>query len=213
MAEDKNDKPRTEKHARILTAAAKIFARKGFYNAKISEIAREAQVADGTIYLYFKSKDDILINLFEESMTEILGALRKRIDQPGLDALGRLEQFILFHLHLVENYPDMAELITIELRQSHKFMKEYVPHRFFNYLDAVSDLIMEGQRQGLIRDDLDPKIMRIALFGALDEVSLQWLRASKERKFSLAESGRQLSELFLRGLQSGQRGAEQRLSG
>lgn len=213
MADEKTNKARAEKHDRILSAAAKIFARKGFFNAKISEIAREAQVADGTIYLYFKSKDDILIHLFEEKMEEILGALRQQIDAPGLDPVERLERFILFHLHLVETYPDMAEVITIELRQSHKFMKEYVPRRFFDYLDAVSNLIIEGQQAGMIRDDLDPRITRIALFGALDEVSLQWLRASEGRKFPLAESGRQISQLFLRGLQGRPDGAEQRLSG
>ncbi|MCB0219743.1 MAG: TetR/AcrR family transcriptional regulator [Chrysiogenetes bacterium] len=213
MADEKTNKARAEKHDRILSAAAKIFARKGFFNAKISEIAREAQVADGTIYLYFKSKDDILIHLFEEMMGNILGALRQEIDAPGLDSVQRIERFILFHLHLVETHPDMAEVITIELRQSHKFMKEYVPRRFFDYLDAVSNLIIEGQRAGMIRDDLDPRITRIALFGALDEVSLQWLRANKEQKFSLNEAGRHLSQLFLQGLQGAPKGAEQRLSG
>lgn len=213
MADDKSNKARAEKHERILEAAAKIFARKGFYNAKISEIAREAQVADGTIYLYFKSKDDILIHLFEEMMGSILGALREEIDAPGLGPVERLERFILFHLHLVETHPDMAEVITIELRQSHKFMKEYVPRRFFDYLDAVSSCIVEGQQAGMIREDLDPRVTRIALFGALDEVSLQWLRANEEQKFSLTEAGAQLSRLFLQGLQARNADARQRLSG
>lgn len=192
-------KTKADKHEKILLAAAKIFARKGFFNAKISEIAREAGVADGTIYLYFKGKDDILIHLFEEKMGEILNAAQRRLSDKALDPLERLERIIGFHLELVETYPDLAEVITIELRQSHKFMKEYVPRRFFDYLDIVSEVIREGQEKGLIRKDVDPAIVKVALFGALDELSLQWL-VSRNRKFSLAEASRQMSRLVLDGI-------------
>src|SRR5450432_3507415 len=113
-----------DKRARILDAAVRIFAREGFYNAKVSQIAEAADVADGTIYLYFKSKDDLLISLFEDRMEEINSRMRAEIDA-GSSALDRLERIVRLHLHLVEADQAMAEVITVELRQSSKFIKEY----------------------------------------------------------------------------------------
>lgn len=210
-APPKSPAGKAEKHEKILDAAAKVFARKGFHNAKVSEIAREAQVADGTIYLYFKNKDDILIHLFEEKMSEILAAQRAELAK-GTDCIDRLRRYIGFHFGLVESHPDMAQVITLELRQSHKFMKQYVPHRFFEYLDAASEVIREGQEKGEIRRDVDPRIIRLALFGALDELSLQWLLTRKSR-FSMDECRVQVTELILSGLRAGAEQKSERLSG
>src|SRR5438477_7485595 len=117
------------KRERILEAAVKIFAEKGFYNAKVSEIARVAGVADGTIYLYFKSKDDLLISLFEDRMERINANLREAIEGTrGAEA--RIRRIVRLHLELVESNRAMAEVITVELRQSAKFIKEYANPKF-----------------------------------------------------------------------------------
>src|SRR5947207_6789506 len=68
--------PRHDKRARIIDAAIKVFAERGFHTATVAEIARAAGVADGTIYLYFKSKDDLLLRLFDEKMTALLAEVR-----------------------------------------------------------------------------------------------------------------------------------------
>ncbi len=112
-----------EKYYRIINAATKVFAKKGFYQAKVSEIAKEAKVADGTIYLYFENKDAILISLFEEQMEGVLHNMRKQISKEK-DAVKKIEKFALSHLRLIEQNKDMAEIIQVELRQSTKFMKE-----------------------------------------------------------------------------------------
>jgi len=105
------------KRDRILRAAVKIFSRKGFFNSKVSEIARAAEVADGTIYLYFRNKDDLLISLFEEKMGEVVADVRRRIAVGG-NALDRLRIFIENHLDLLERESGLVEVLQVELRRA-----------------------------------------------------------------------------------------------
>src|SRR6266550_3493705 len=112
------------KRERILDAAIKVFAAEGFYNAKVSQIAHAAGVADGTIYLYFKSKDDLLISLFEDRMERVNTTLRAAL-AAGVNAVDRLKRVVRLHLEMIEQNRHMAEVITVELRQSSKFIKEY----------------------------------------------------------------------------------------
>ncbi len=187
-----------DKHNRIIEAAIKVFAKKGFFNAKISEIAKEANVADGTIYLYFKSKDDILIHLFEESMDRLIKLIQSELAKED-NPISKLKRFIQLHFTLVEGNPHLAEVITVELRQSNKFMKEYDNVKFRDYLNLISSVIREGQNQGMIRRDVKPAIIKRALFGALDEVTLPWA-LSEKKKYSLNELAEQVTNLFINGI-------------
>ena len=186
------------KHDRIIDAAVKTFARKGFFNSKVSEIAREAQVADGTIYLYFKNKDDILISLFEEKMDIIIKRVKVELDKLD-DPVSRIKCFITLHLNLIEEDRNLAEVIQVELRQSNKFIREYRGSKFFDYLNIISSIIRDGQKSGVFREDVKPGIAKRALFGALDEMALHFV-LSKTRKYSLEESAEQMSRIFLDGL-------------
>src|ERR1043165_5862397 len=122
-APDRGD--RTEKRERILAAAERVFARRGFFASRVSEIAKDAGVADGTIYLYFKSKDDLLIALFENRMRQVNDELRAAVDGAPDQPIEQLRAFVRSYLRLVNDEPAAAEVLTIELRQSSKFMKEY----------------------------------------------------------------------------------------
>jgi len=191
MSKRKNN----EKYYRIIVAATKIFAKKGFYQSKISEIAKEAKVADGTIYIYFENKDDILISLFEEQMKAVIDNMEIQIS--GIDdPAKRLERFASTHLDLIENNKDMAEIIQVELRQSDKFMKEYRNEKFIQYLN-----IIEGQKEGIFRKDVIPKVAKRAFFGALDEVSRFWVLSSR-RQYDIRTVARQISEYFLNGIRA-----------
>src|SRR5689334_16125522 len=117
------------KRPRILEAAIRVFADKGFYNAKVSEIAREAGVADGTIYLYFKSKDDLLISLFEDRMEEVNETVRAALASAA-DPVEKLRRVVHLHLSMVEKNRHVAEVLIVELRQSAKFIKEYGAPKF-----------------------------------------------------------------------------------
>jgi TetR/AcrR family fatty acid metabolism transcriptional regulator len=187
-----------EKRDRILRAAVKIFSRKGFFNSKVSEIARAAEVADGTIYLYFRNKDDLLISLFEEKMGEVVEDVRRRIAAGG-DALEKLRIFIENHMDLMEREAGLVEVIQVELRQSTKFLKDYTPVKFFEYLDVIRDILEEGKGQGVLRPDLNVSIARRAIFGALDELSLTYI-LSRKPKYHPTVTAAELCRLLLEGL-------------
>jgi len=189
----------SDKRQRILDAAVRVFAEEGFYNSKVSQIAEAAGVADGTIYLYFKSKDDLLISLFEDRMDSVNAQLRETLSRPGT-ALDRLRQVVALHFQLVEENPAMAEVICVELRQSSKFIKEYANPKFAEYLRILAGCISDGQAQGQLRSDVEPQLVARSLFGALDEIALSWL--VKRDKFELQRAADQMGRLFIEGLRA-----------
>ena len=180
-----------------------MFAAEGFYNAKVSQIAHEAGVADGTIYLYFKSKDDLLINLFEDRMERVNANLREAIDTES-SAVARLKRIVKLHLELVEQNRDMAEVISVELRQSSKFIREYSNPKFAEFLRTIAGAVVEGQRTGELRTGIDPYVFARALFGALDEIALAWLvkHPGSKASIELPRAAEQLGDLFIDGLRA-----------
>ena len=190
-----------DKHRRIIQAAVKVFAKKGFFNSKVSEIARAAGVADGTIYLYFQNKDDILIRLFEEEMAGILDEMQLAVSRES-DPARKLESWALAHLKLLERNKELAEIIQVEIRQSSKFMKEYQNVQFAQYLNLISEIIKEGQAKGVFRKDILPGVAKRAFFGALDEMSRYWV-LSTTKKYSIQVAAKQISSYFLQGMLTG----------
>jgi len=186
------------KREKILRAAAIVFARKGFYNSRVAEIAKEANVADGTIYLYFKNKDDILVSLFEEEMAKVIKDMKVELAKLGT-VEEKIRKFIEKHLAMIEENRELAEVIQIELRQSHKFMKEYSGTKFRDYVNIISTVINEGQKNGEIREEIIPGIAKIILFGALDELSNYWV-LSKQKKYSIATCAKITGDVFMSGV-------------
>lgn len=198
---------REDKRRRIIDAAVQVFAAKGFFGARVSEIAEAAGVADGTIYLYFKSKDDVLISLFEEKMQSIIERLSVMLDEHDGDPEAKVRRYIVEHLKLVADQPRLMQVLTIELRQSARFIKEYHPKGFRSYLELLQGIVEDGQRQGVFRRDLDPLVFRRALFGALDEISLEWILKQIERGDDQPsrdphEVAQQFSDFIIRGLRA-----------
>lgn len=187
-----------EKHERILAAAVRVFAKKGFHHSRVSEIAEEAGVASGTIYLYFRNKDDILISVFEESLDRIIREVSRDLARLT-DPREKIRSFISHHLRLLKEHRELAEVLQVELRQSHKFMKEYEPVRWVQYLDIIAGILKEGQQKNLFRKDLSLGVFKRAVFGALDEISLHWVVTRKDERY-LDHAGEQLSGIILEGL-------------
>jgi TetR/AcrR family fatty acid metabolism transcriptional regulator len=190
----------SDKYNRIIHAATKVFAKKGFFHAKVSDIAKEAQVADGTIYIYFENKDDILISLFEEQMKAVLDNMVAQISKEN-DPVRKLHRFALVHLQLIEQSKSMAEIIQVELRQSSKFMKEYKNEKFSQYLDLIADIIREGQRKGIFKREIIPGVAKRAFFGALDEMST-FRVLSRRRGYDIKTAAEQISDIFLSGIKA-----------
>ncbi len=188
----------SDKHSKIIQAAIKVFARTGFFNARISDIAKEAKVADGTIYLYFNNKYDILLSLFEEEISKIIVQVKQAIEKET-DPRKMLETFALHHLKLVEKNEELAEVLQMELRQSNKFMKEYRNTRFVEYVDIISVIIHKGQEMGMFRSDVMPGVVKRAYFGALDEMSRLWI-LTPNPPYSIEETAKHICEIFLHGI-------------
>lgn len=187
-----------EKYRTILNAAKQVFAREGFYNSKVSEIAREAHVADGTIYLYFKNKDDILISLFEEELTRIIKLVKSELE--GIeDPKEKIVKFCENHLVMVESDRPLAEVIQVELKQSNKFMREYKNKHFLAYLNIVAEIVIDGQQKGYFKKDIKPEIASRAIYGSLDELST-YLITSKRKRFDVHDVATEVSSYFLNGL-------------
>jgi len=189
-----------DKRERILDAAERVFARHGFYNARVAEIAQVAGVADGTIYLYFKSKDDLLISLFESRMERLNTQLSEAVST-GTSAPERIQCFLDAYAALAKDNPNVAEVLTIELRQSSKFMKEYANPRFGDFLRLLAGIIEEGQRAGELHDGIPPQTAARAMFGAIDELVLAWVLGGGE-KFDIVRAAEQLGDMMLRGLKT-----------
>jgi TetR/AcrR family transcriptional regulator, fatty acid metabolism regulator protein len=189
-----------DKRERILKAAVQVFARSGFHATRVSEVARAAGVADGTIYLYFKSKEELLFSLFEERIQKLLVFMRDELPKKP-DPAARLRAVIEMQLGLLEGERDLAEVITVILRQSTRLMKEFAAPHFLSYLDAIAKIIVDGQQTGAFRPDVSPHTAARAIFGALDGVTLTWALGRAEQG-ALKRAAGQLSDLLLRGLEA-----------
>jgi TetR/AcrR family fatty acid metabolism transcriptional regulator len=194
--------PSSDKRRRILDAAVTVFAQHGFYPARVAQIAREAQVADGTIYLYFKNKEDILIQVFIDAMDAILRhqdeAHAALAAEGRLDPVSRLETFVRVHFESVAQSRALAEVITVELRQSSKFMRNTDMKPFGRYLGLIARIVEDGVRAGQFSNAVPSRTVARAIFGTIDELALEWAMGGREE--SLVEASRVVTHLFLTGL-------------
>lgn len=188
-----------DKRERILRAATRVFARKGFYATRVSEVAKEAGVADGTIYLYFRSKDELLISIFEDRVDHLLEAVRREMDALP-NAQARLRRIIELQLGLLDGERDLAEVITVSLRQSTRLLKQYAAPKFIAYLETIAEVIKGGQADGSFRDDVAPFDAARAIFGALDGLALTWALGPAHPGALQATAG-QVASIFLQGLE------------
>ena len=196
-------KVQTDKRVRIIDASVEVFAEKGFRSARISDIARVANVADGTIYLYFKNKDDLLLTIFEEKMEILLSELDSAL-AGELDPIVKMRIYAREHFRRLVADPQLAQVFQIELRQSHKFLREYRPEKLWTYLGVFRQLVEDGQKSGQIRQDRDPFLLQWAFFGALDEISIQWVLSRGRSRFNLEQAAEQIVDVFLSGMASNQ---------
>ena len=197
---------RNDKRGRILDAAVKVFAERGYFSSTVAEIARAAGVADGTIYLYFKSKDDLLFELFDEKMTQLIADAKSALAEEK-DAPSRLRRFIRLHFSLVEKNPDLASVLVVELRQSAQLLKAADRQKLgAAYLELIGQVVREGQERGELDASVSPGTAKRAIFGALDELALGWLLSG--RRASLKKTGQEVAEWLVRGLLPQQAGGK-----
>ena len=168
----------SDKREAILRAATKVFAGKGFFNSKVADIAKEAGIADGTVYLYFKSKDEILHSVFDRAMAEFIAEGKKELAELD-DPKAKLQRIAELHLEKLGADRDMAIVFQVELRGSTKFMQEFSGGGFADYLEIIRETIAEGQKKGVFCKDFKPIIAAKILYGALDEMVTNWILSPK----------------------------------
>lgn len=188
-----------DKRALILRAATRVFARNGYFNSKVADIARAADVADGTVYLYFKSKEDILHSIFDQNMAEAISAGRNLIEKVR-DPREKLRRIASLHLERLGADRDLAVVFQVELRGSTKFMEEFSAAGFAEYLGMLCRIFEEGQRAGVFRPELNAKVAAKMLFGALDEMATNWIIS--KRSYKLAPTAEVVMDVFLNGVKA-----------
>ena len=185
------------KYATILRAAIKVFARSGYFNSKVADVAHEAGVADGTVYLYFKNKDDILVSIFNHEMDEALSrgrAALAEIDDPS----EKLKRVVRAHLERFSNDRDLAVVFQVELRGSTKFMEQFSATGVTDYLELIRGVIEEGQKRGLFRQGINSTVAAKILFGAIDEMVTNWVLSRK--RYSLLSTADFVFDVFFNGV-------------
>jgi TetR/AcrR family fatty acid metabolism transcriptional regulator len=186
-----------EKPQQIIDAAIRVFARTGYYNSRVSDIAREAGIASGTIYLYFKTKDEILVTLFREKMAAFVAYLRAQI-APERDPIARLRRLVRLHFAVLESNPELAEVVQVELRQGQKFFRGASAHEISAYFELIASVLEEGVASGQIRRDLPVKVATKMLFGAMDQLATSWVLG--KRGYRLVDAADEVATIFLKGV-------------
>ncbi|HVG24745.1 MAG TPA: TetR/AcrR family transcriptional regulator [Thermoanaerobaculia bacterium] len=187
----------TDKRQRILRAAVDVFAEHGYFNAKVAQIAKSAGVADGTIYLYFSGKEELLITIFREHTRSYLQALE--VSMAGIErAEDCLRTAVRHHLETLGRDRALAVVSQVELRHSLKFLSLFSQQEVADYLNVIRKIVEYGQEQGAFRRNVHPQLAAKAIFGVLDEMVTSWMLSEKE--YDLAAQSEQVADLILTGL-------------
>lgn len=186
-----------DKREAIMRAATNVFAANGYFNSKVADVARVAGVADGTVYLYFKSKEEILHSIFERNTSEAIEEGREELSKIE-DPREKLRRVASLHLERLGADRDLAVVFQVELRGSTKFMEAFSAAGLAEYLKLIRDVFEEGQAAGVFRADLNAKLVAKILFGALDEMATNWILS--KRRYKLAPMADSVLDVFFNGV-------------
>ncbi|WP_281245551.1 TetR/AcrR family transcriptional regulator [Alicyclobacillus macrosporangiidus] len=180
-----------------MAAAVQVMAEQGYHHAQISRIARTAGVADGTVYLYFKNKEDILISLLRQAIGRIVEKLQERMD--GVEcAEDRLRVLVRLYLEELGGHPQMAMVTQVHLRQVDANIRRQIGDIMKPFYRALDDVIALGMRQGVFRENVNPRIARRLIFGTLDETVTAWVLPGG--KYDLVSLADDVVDVLLHGL-------------
>jgi TetR/AcrR family transcriptional regulator, fatty acid metabolism regulator protein len=193
-----------DKRAAILDAAVTVFAKRGYFSAQVADVARSAGVAAGTVYLYFRSKDEILTSIFDRTMKEAIDEGRSAIS--GLtDPVERLRRIARTHLARLGRDRNLAIVFQVELRQTTKFMEQFSATGFRDYLGLIQRTVEDGQARGVFRKSLKARTVAKVFFGAVDEMATNWILS--RRRYALADQADEIVDILVGGLSAPARGA------
>jgi TetR/AcrR family fatty acid metabolism transcriptional regulator len=192
----------SDRRTAILEAATAIFAERGFFGAQVADIARGAGIAAGTVYLYFRSKDEILTSIFDRTMKEAIAEARRAVEETN-DPIERLRRIAALHLSRMGRDRNLAIVFQVELRQTTKFMERFSTTGLSEYLRLIQETIEDGQKHGAFRTALNARTAAKIVFGALDEMATNWILS--RRKYALEQQADEIVDLLVGGLAAGRK--------
>ena len=201
---------KNNKYHMILEAAVKVFARQGFHQSTVAQIAKEAGVADGTIYLYFKNKDDILVQFFNFRAKQVFESFREEVDRAETSS-DKLRNLVRRHLAEFQRDRDGAVVYQVETHQSSRLAEAQIKEMSKMYRDLISEIIEQGQQEGTIRKDLYVGLVKRFIIGGVDEVINTWLHSDGE--YDLVSMADPLVELFMKGIGSPKDAGQKTMAG
>jgi len=194
---DQSQKP---KYKQIIDAAVITIAENGYHQSQVSKIAKQAGVADGTIYLYFKNKEDLLISLFQEKMGQFVEKLREVIDGKAR-ATEKLYLLIENHFRILSRDPKLAVVTQLELRQTNRELRAKINGILKNYLRLMDQTLQEGIEKGEFSQGLDIRLARQMIFGTIDETVTTWVM--NDHKYDLVGLAPKVHHMLIHGLGGG----------
>jgi len=200
---------RRDKRALILDAAIKVFARKGYHGCRVSDIAREADVAYGLVYHYFTNKEEILRTIFEERWSGFL-ELVDEIAARDTSVEDKLVSIAALMLNAYRVRPDWVKVLVLELQRTSRFAEPGQIRAVGLLFQSVARILRAGQEAQELRPDLDPDVACYVFIGALEIVITSLVldlikieeKASSESEYYL-KVARTVVDIFLRGLAHG----------
>ena len=196
--------PVLDKRAAILEAATAVFAQRGFFGAQVADVARDAGIATGTVYLYFRSKDEILTSIFDRTMKEAIDEGRAALANVK-DPVERLRRIARMHLTRMGGDRNLAVVFQVELRQTTKFMEQFSATGVRDYLSVIQQTIEDGQAKGVFRKSVNPRTAAKVFFGALDEMATNWVLS--RRRYALAEQADEIVDILVGGFGAPRKGS------
>jgi len=199
------NKKTSDRRAVILDAALKTFVKRGYPDTKVAEIAAGAGVAEGTLYNYFQSKEDLLLALFDEKWSMIISEISRKIQRLD-DPNKKLKAIFATVVMMFKKDRHLAELFMVDIKQSSIFMNNYTINRIVEFLDLIEAILEEGKQKGIYRKDLNTRVAKMIIFGAAQGILLSWVlgeSAAVKRKafqFSLYQAAKTLKDVFKSGL-------------
>jgi TetR/AcrR family fatty acid metabolism transcriptional regulator len=187
----------SEKYQRILDAALAVFAEKGFFVSRVSDIADRANVADGTVYLYFKNKDEILASAINTAFDGFMSRARTELEKLS-SPTERLRRLAYLHLEALGSNRNLAVVFQMELRQSTRSLSEFSHKHLVEYFTLVREAVVEGKATGEFRQEMPEKIVANCFFGAIDEMVTSWVLSEKD--YPLANAADPLIDILLNGM-------------
>lgn len=185
------------KYRQIIEAAVEVIAENGYHASQVSKIAKKANVADGTIYLYFKNKEDILISVFKEKMGHFIEEIGNSTNEQKT-ASDKLLALIQMHYKQLSESPYLAIVTQLELRQSKPELRYEINNVFKSYLNVIDAIVQQGIEEKQIREDVNPQLIRQMIFGTLDETVTTWVM--KSQRYSLIDQAEEIHRLLTNGL-------------